>query len=235
MIDMASSVIWMIESVVKKGAPPENWLTLIFTRSGFCLYLILLFSVLGVAIILMKWVSLRPGKILPPALGKQLIELAHQRDMQGIVDLCQRFEQLPISRVTTAGLELSSAGADVMEKEMMAVARFELQDRSEYLPALGVMSYVATLVGLLGTVTGMITAFRNIHLQGTTSTEFVAAGVYESLFNTAEGLLVAIVFYMAFHFFRGRVSRMGVQFEEYITRFINALFYGKAAGGGIAK
>lgn len=235
MLDIASAVVWMMEAAVKKQAAPDDWATLIFTKSGFCLYLILACSVVGVAVILMKVVSLRAGKILPPSLGKQFLDLAKERDMQGMVDLCQRFEHIPLARVTYAGLEVVSSGVDVTEKEMSDTARFELQDRTSYLTILGVLSYVATLIGLLGTVTGMITAFRNIHVQGTTSTEFVAAGVYESLLNTAEGLIVAIVFYLAFHYFRARANIIANQFDEYITRFVKALFHAAASGGGLAK
>ncbi len=236
MMDLASHLIGVIEAVViKKGAAPEDWLTIIFTKSGPCLYLILACSVSGVAVILMKLAALRIGKILPTALGKQFLDLAKERDVQAMAELCQRFEHIPLARVTYAGLEVVHAGVDVMEKEMGDTARFELLDRTSYLGVLGVLSYVATLVGLLGTVTGMITAFRNIHVQGTTSTEFVAAGVYESLLNTAEGLLIAIFFYLAFHFFRARANIIANQFDEYITRFAKALFHGSPAGGGLAK
>lgn len=235
MIDLAFRWCWLIETAAKKTAAPEDWMTLIVTKSGFCLYLILLCSIIGVAVILMKWIALRAGKIIPPALGKQFLDLAKQRDMRGMADLCQRFEHIPLARVTYAGLEVASAGVDVVEKEMSDTARFELQDRASYLTVLGVLSYVATLIGLLGTVTGMITAFRNIHVQGTTSTEFVAAGVYESLLNTAEGLIVAIVFYLAFHYFRTRANILANQFDEYITRFVKALFHTGASGGGLSS
>lgn len=226
--------IWQVLTAVKKTAPPEDWLTLIFTKSGFCLYLILICSIAGLAVIFMKAMALRAGKILPQELGNQFLEMARLRDVAGMSDLCQRFEHIPLARVTYAGLEVSSAGVDVMEKEMSDTARYELIDRSSYLAVLGVLSYVATLIGLLGTVTGMIRAFRNIHAQGTTSTEFVAAGVYESLLNTAEGLLVAITFYLAFHYFKARANIIANQFDEYITRFVKALFHGNP-GGGLAK
>lgn len=238
MIELTSCYVWMFAAVgpaVRKAAPPEDWLTLIFTRSGFCLYLILLCSIVGVAIILMKLMSLRTAKIIPPALGKQFLELARARDMQAMVDLCRRFEHIPLSRVTYAGLEVASVSADVVEKEMLTVARFELQDRSSQIQVLGVLSYVATLIGLLGTVTGMIAAFRNIHVQGTTSTEYVAAGVYESLFNTAEGLLVAITFYLAYYYLRNRANLLASQFEEYSTRFVKGLFYGRSGSGGVGQ
>ena len=230
-----SELLGILVSAVKKNAPPEDWITLIFTKSGFCLYIILTCSVVGIAVVFMKAMSLRAGKIIPQSLGRELLELARQRDLQAISEICQRFRHVPLSRVTASGLEVASAGANVLEKEMMATARFELLERTAYLQILNVMSYVATLIGLLGTVTGMITAFRNIHLQGTTSTEFVAAGVYESLLNTAEGLMVAIVFYVAYHFFRGRANIISNQFEEYISRFVNALFYTGASGGGAAR
>lgn len=234
-MDIASNFAWLIQTAVKKGPPPEDWMTLIFTKSGPCLYLILLCSVVGIAVILMKAVALRAGKILPTDLGKQFLELANQRDVQTMSDLCKRFEHVPLARVTYAGLEVAHAGPEVMEKEMNDTARFELLDRASYLSVLGVLSYVATLIGLLGTVVGMITAFRNIHVQGTTSTEFVAAGVYESLLNTAEGLLIAITFYLAFHFFRTRSNIIAHRFDEYTTRFVKALFHGNPTGGGVAK
>ncbi|MBI4179623.1 MotA/TolQ/ExbB proton channel family protein [bacterium] len=218
-----------------KSPLPENWLTLIFSKSGFFLYPILLCSIVGLAIALMKAMALRSGKILPAPLGKQFLDMARQRDMQGIVDLCGRFNHMPIARVTYSGIELTSAGADVMEKEMIITAGFELQERSRYLPALGVLSNVATLLGLLGTVTGMIKAFRNISIQGTTSTDIVAAGVYEALLTTAEGLCVGIPLFLAYHYFRGRLNEFGNQFEEYSTRFVKALYYGSPAGGAASK
>lgn len=231
----ASGLVWLTVAAAKKTAVPEDWVTLIFTKSGFCFYLIIASSIVGVAVIFMKFMSLRVGKIIPLSLGQELLELARHRDVQGINELCQRFRHLPLARVTASGMELATAGADIVEKEMASTAKFEMLERVAYLQILNILSYVATLIGLLGTVTGMINAFRNIHLQGTTSTEFVAAGVYESLLNTAEGLFVAIVFYLAFHFFRAKAGMIANEFEEYITRFVNALFFGGASGGGLAR
>jgi len=237
MIDVPLHWVWLIEAAAaRKGAPPpEDWMTLVLTKSGVCLWLLFACSIVGVAVILMKAVALRGGKILPRSLGEQFLQLAQQRDVQGIGELCQRFEHIPVARVTYAGLEVASSGVDVVEKEMSDTARYELIERTSYLAVLGVLSYVATLVGLLGTVTGMINAFRNIHMQGTTSTEFVAAGVYESLLNTAEGLLIAILFYLAFHFFRARANIIANEFDEYITRFVKALFHIQPAGGGVER
>ncbi len=231
MVEMVSQWAWVIEAAVKKTAQQEDWVTLIFTKSGFCLYFILLCSVLGFAIILMKMISLQTRKILPPQLGAQFLELARQRDMQGLADLCQKYQDSPLARVTASGLELTAISADAVEKEMTTVAGFELQARARYLRALGVFSNVSMFFGLLGTVTGMISAFRNIASQGTTSTDIVAAGVYEALLTTAEGLFVAIPLYVAFHYFRSRINRFADQFEEYSTRFVKALFYGSSAGG----
>jgi biopolymer transport protein ExbB len=189
---------------VKHG---KSWFEL-FKQTGMVGILLLLLSIGGFALVIEHVVSLRQDKLIPQDLVQQLDEAMEAGDTERAYELCQSRDSY-LSRVMKAGLEAGGSGEVAQEasREAAAEESFGLNTKISYLSLVG---NVAPLLGLLGTVTGMITSFQKIETLKAPTPGDLAAGVYESLVNTTMGLFAAIIFLTAFFVFKNKVSKMSL-------------------------
>ncbi len=191
---------------------------------------ILLCSVAAVAIGIDRFITLNPKKIAPPHLlatvWKQL--KADEMDAARIKALRQ---SSPLGRILAAGLSNASHGRDVMKESIQEAAGAVIHDLERYLNTLGTIAAVTPLLGLLGTVMGMIKVFAEIMAQGTGNASVLAGGISEALVTTATGLCVAIPALALHRYFTGKIDGIVVELEQETIKLVDALHREEETGG----
>ena len=179
----------------------------LFEATGFVGYLMVGVSIIGTALVIQYGVSLGRDKIAPPVLAEELEALMSEKNYDEAIELCDANGGY-LATLIGDGLRLRHAGYELMIgalEQAAAEESFKLTAKISYLSLLG---NVAPLLGLLGTVTGMISSFQVIETLKAPTPGDLAKGVYESLVNTTMGLFIAIVFLVAFFFYKNKVTKM---------------------------
>ena len=187
--------------------PEGKSLLELFETTGPVGYLMVLCSMIGTALVIEHAVNLRREKLAPAPLVQDLQALIDEEQYDEAIELCDQ-EGGYMSNLVGSALRMRHAGYEEMIAGLEAAANEEsvkLQTKISYLSLIG---NIGPLLGLLGTVTGMISSFQVIeHLKAPTPGD-LAKGVYESLVNTTMGLFIGIVFLTAFFVFKNKVTKM---------------------------
>ena len=136
----------------------------------------------------------------------------------------------PLGQVLAAGLAYRHAPRDVLKEVVEDTGRHVVHDLERYLNPLGTIAAISPLLGLLGTVSGMIRSFTAITAEGVGNPAVLAGGISEALITTAAGLTVAIPALIAYRYLRGRVDGLVVKIEKESIRFIEALLHQQRTG-----
>lgn len=194
----------------------------IITAGGWLMVPIILCSILVIAIGGERYWTLNPKKIAPRHLLAQVWSWIknNQLDASKLRELKQ---SSPLGRILAAGLSNSRHGRDVMKDSIQEAASQVIHDMERYLTILGTIANIAPLLGLLGTVIGMIKVFTAIMLEGTGNAAVLAGGISEALITTAAGLTVAIPAMILHRFFQRRVDTIVVTMEEEAVKLVDAL------------
>jgi biopolymer transport protein ExbB len=193
-----------------------------FKEGGVLMYPIAFCSLLSLAIVLERIFALQRRKTIPPRFLKDLQGCWQRGDIHAVLPLCQQSES-SLTRVLEAGFRRIDLGLLETERAIEAAGQHEISLLTSNLRLLGAVAVVTPMLGLLGTVTGMIKAFENIALSGTGNPNLMATGIAEALTTTAAGLIVAIPSLAAYHFIRGRVDRLVYEMEEIATTLLATL------------
>jgi len=194
-----------------------------FIKAGGWLMLpILLCSVIAMAIVVERFWSLQSRRITPDNLVAQVWQWAKS----DVLD-AKRIQSLrissPLGRILAAGLLNLHHERDVMKESIEEVGRHVVHDLERYLNTLGTIAAITPLLGLLGTVIGMIKVFAAITTEGVGDATVLAGGISEALITTAAGLSVAIPTLMFYRFFRGRVNSLVVTMEQEALKMVEVL------------
>lgn len=194
----------------------------LLTAGGPLMVLIVLCSIVVLAICIERLYTLNAKKIAPPHLlatvWKQL--KAGELDAARLKSLKQ---SSPLGRILAAGLSNAYHGRDVMKESIQEAASHVVHDLERYLNTLGTIAAVAPLLGLLGTVLGMIRVFAEIMAQGTGNASVLAGGISEALITTAAGLTVAIPALAMHRYFTGKIDAIVVELEQETIKLVDAL------------
>ncbi len=193
------------------GFTPRVWELL--KKGGYTMIPLGLCSVIALMVTLERLISLRRKKVLPEALVSASERCWRRGDFAEAAGICERFDA-PLARVLQAGLARRRLGLGEMERAMVGAGRHESTVLSRNLRGLGVIANLAPMLGLFGTVVGMIRAFDVISRAGTGNPNLVAEGISEALLTTAAGLLIGIPALAAYHFFRSRSGRLLFEMES---------------------
>ena len=184
--------------------------------------LIVLCSIVVLAICIERLITLNAKKIAPPHLlatvWKQL--KAGEMDAARLKTLKQ---SSPLGRILAAGLSNAYHGRDVMKESIQEAAQHVVHDLERYLNTLGTIAAISPLLGLLGTVLGMIKVFAEIMSQGTGNASVLAGGISEALITTAAGLTVAIPALVMHRYFTGKIDAIVVELEQETIKLVDAL------------
>ncbi len=194
----------------------------VFIAGGWLMWPILLCSIVGLAICVERFYTLNPKKIAPP----HLLATVWKQLKAGELD-AERLRNLkkasPLGRILAAGLGNAYHGRDVMKESIQEAAGHVIHDLERYLNTLGTIAAVSPLLGLLGTVFGMITVFAEIMAQGTGNASALAGGISQALITTAAGLTVAIPALVMHRYFVGRIDGIVVELEQETIKLVDAL------------
>jgi len=198
------------------------WIVTSFIKGGMVMYPILLCSILALAIIMERLISLRRKKIIHPELLEVVRRYCQTMEIEKAITVCKN-NDITMSRILKAGLLRANYGILEIERAIEGAGNHEATLLNANLRGLGVIANLAPLLGLLGTVTGMIKAFGAIAESGTGNPSVVASGIAEALITTAAGLIVGIPTLAIYYYFRGRVDRLVFEMEEVSLKFLEEL------------
>ncbi len=199
----------------------------IIQAAGWPVWFLILTSVVAVALIIERALSLRRSKVIPDHLLDETLTLVRGRQITS--ELVQRLESgSPLGRVFATGLRHIPDGREIMKEAMEETGRAVAHDLERYLGALGTIATVAPLLGLFGTVIGMIEIFGATSPAGT-NPQALAYGISVALYNTALGIAVAIPALIAYRAYRSRVDGFLVEMEQQSTRLVDTLDPRRAA------
>ena len=194
----------------------------IVRAGGWLMLPIILCSIVAIAVVIERFWTLSAARVIPQhALGQVWDWLKNnQLDSTRLRELQA---SSPLGQVLAAGLLSSRHGRETMTESIQQVAGQVIHDMERYLNALGTIAAITPLLGLLGTVVGMIRVFSEIMLQGTGNANALAGGISEALITTAAGLCVAIPTYMFHRYFLRRVDGLVLRLEQESGKLVEAL------------
>jgi biopolymer transport protein ExbB len=174
---------------------------------------IILCSVIALAIIVERLWSLQVRRVLPKQLVAQVWrwEKIHQLTDEHVKELQA---SSPLGSILAAGIVNRHQNRDVMKESIEDTGRYIVHELERYLNSLGTIAAITPLLGLLGTVIGMIKVFATITTQGVGDPGALAGGISEALLTTAAGMSVAIPTLMFYRYFRGRVRMLVLRMEQ---------------------
>ena len=191
----------------------------LFKAGGFLMWPILLCSVVAVAIICERFWALNRKSVSPVNLTAQVQQMVERNEIDGAkIELIRA--SCPLGRILAAGLTNLANDREIMKDAIEEAGRHVVHDLERYLNSLGTIAAITPLLGLLGTVIGMIKVFSAITAFGVGDPTILAGGISEALITTATGLSVGIPTLMFYRYFRGRVNGLTVDMEEQAIRFV---------------
>ncbi|KAA9131943.1 MotA/TolQ/ExbB proton channel family protein [Marinihelvus fidelis] len=200
----------------------------IIIAGGWLMVPILLCSTLAVAIIIERFWSLRRSRVVPDGVGEQVEEWAAHDELD-LEHLNRLRKGSALGQVLAVALANRHRSRDVIKEAVEDTGRHVVHELSRFLNTLGTIAGITPLLGLLGTVVGMIRVFSAIMIHGVGNANELAGGISEALITTAAGLTVAIPSYFFYRYFRGVVEEYVVSMEEQAISLIGAIERGNVA------
>ncbi len=193
----------------------------IVEAAGWPIWPLIIASVLSVAIIIERFISLRSSEVTPVGLLDKTLQAWKQ---QGINDemLDVLSKSSPLGRIFAAALRNARSSREVMKEAVEEAGRAAVHDLERFLPALGTIASIAPLLGLLGTVIGMIEIFGSQTATGG-NPAVLAHGISTALYNTAFGLIVAIPSLIFYRVFRLRIDTLIINMEQEAIKLVEML------------
>jgi len=188
---------------------------------GWLMLPILLCSVIATAIVIERAIALRRTRVMPPRLVNALRVASHGSSVNAVEGLMRLSSASPLGRILRAGIANYYLGREAVKESLEDAGRQVVHELEHYLNALGTIAAITPLLGLLGTVIGMIEVFNVISQQGTGNAELLAGGISKALITTAGGLTVAIPSLLFYRYFRGRVDELVIKIEEEALRLVD--------------
>lgn len=200
---------------------------------GWMMLPIILCSVMALAIVVERFWTLRPARLAPPQTLPQVREWLKKGQLNG-QRLREMREQSPLGRILATGLSNARHGREIMKESIQEEAAAVIHELEKYLSTLGTIATISPLLGLLGTVMGMITVFAAIMIHGTGDAAQLAGGISQALLTTAAGLMVAIPAVFFHRFFVRRVEEITVGMEQNAVRLVDLIHGDREPAAGSA-
>jgi biopolymer transport protein ExbB len=194
----------------------------IVKAGGIVMVPIILCSILAVAITFERLWTLRAQRVAPAELTDKVWQWVENRTLSDR-QIATLQQHSPLGRVLAAGLANRHRDRAVMISAIEDAGRHVVHDLERVLNMLGTIAAIGPLLGLLGTVTGMMRTFKAITLAGVGNPTAMAGGIAEALITTVAGLLVAIPALVAYRYLRGRVDGLVIQMEKESIKLVQAI------------
>ncbi len=189
---------------------------------GWPMIPLVLLSLLALGIVAERFWTLRRAAVLPPGLGDEVRQWASRGNLeQGHIDALR--ETSPLGALLAAALDARHRGRDVLREKVEDAGRHIVHRMEKYLNTLGTIAAAGPLLGLFGTVVGMIQMFLVIGDHGVGDVNQLAAGIGKALVCAAAGMIVAIPALMCHRWLRGRIANYVVEMESEASALIDVL------------
>ncbi len=189
--------------------------------AGWPIYLLLIASLIAVTLITERAIFLRSRKIVPLTLLDEVVQELKQRGVSQQM-LTKLSEGSPLGKVFAAGLKNIKSAPEVMKESIEEAGRSAAHDLERFLTTLGTIASISPLLGLFGTVIGMIEIFGSQNAGGAAPTE-LAHGISVALYNTAFGLIVAVPSMIAYRHFRAQVDSLTIEMEQQAIKLVEVV------------
>jgi biopolymer transport protein ExbB len=194
----------------------------IIAAGGWLMLPIVVCSGLAMAIILERFWTLRRSAVMPAELLNQNWDWARSKQLQQ-KHLDALEANSPLGRLLAAALKNRHRSREIIKEAVEDRGRHVVHELERFLNSLGTIAGITPLLGLLGTVVGMIKVFAAIMAEGVGDASNLAGGISEALITTAAGLSVAIPSFLFYRYFTGRVSELVVAMEQEAMRLLETL------------
>ena len=194
---------------------------------------IILCSIGAAAIILERFWTLQDKRVIPPDLTRKVAQLVESNQINDKV-IAALEQNSPLGRILAAGLANRHRPREIMIERLQDTGRHVIYELERFLNTLNMIAGVSPLLGLLGTVTGIIKAFDAVQAGGMGDPRMLSGGIAEALITTAAGLCVAIPSLIGFRLLRGKVDRIVIQMEKDSLRLADEVDAAASRGGARA-
>ena len=195
----------------------------IIQAAGWPIWPLILCSVVGLALVVERLISLRERRIAPPKLLDEVLTVTRQ-SLPAADVVAKLHDNSVLGQVLATGLRAVTADPRINEPTLRLVfenaGRVSVHQLERYLNTLGTIASAAPLLGLFGTVVGMIEIFGSQAPTGASNPALLAHGISVALYNTAFGLIIAIPALIAYRYFRGRVDEHALALEQAAERMV---------------
>jgi biopolymer transport protein ExbB len=193
----------------------------ILQAAGWPIWFLLAASIIAVALIIERSFSLRTAKIIPPQLFEQVIDMYLRQGVSEAV-LERLAKDSPLGAVLAAGLRNHKASRYVMKEAIEEAGRAVAHELERFLTTLGTIATAAPLLGLFGTVIGMIEIFGSQSPTGSNPQQ-LAHGISIALYNTAFGIAIAITALIFYRHYKNKVDTFVVEMELQASKLVDVL------------
>jgi len=194
----------------------------IVKAGGIMMGPIILASIVAAAIFLERLWTLQSKRVLPAELTVKVWRWVEQRQIQD-KHIAALQQNSPLGKILAAGLMNRNRDRAVIRESIEDTGRHVVHELDRFIGTLGTIASLSPLMGLLGTVLGMIRTFNSITTSGIGNPANLAGGIAEALITTAAGLTVAIPALLAYKYLRGRVQTLVVQMEKEAIKLVDTL------------
>lgn len=202
---------------IKRSGIGQNYI-----KGGFFMHFLLTCSLIALVFIIERAWTLSRARVNVKALMMRVVRALREDGAQAALEVCQRTRG-PIAAILHSGLLRAARGPAAVEKAIETSGAIEMSFLERGLVALATIANVAPLLGFLGTVSGMISAFAAIAAAEQVSAKLVAKGIQEALITTATGLIIAVPVTIAHSFFVSQIDRFIIEMEEASAELIDEL------------
>jgi biopolymer transport protein ExbB len=188
---------------------------------------IVICSIIALAISIERWWTLDARKIVPRNTLVDVWEWIRRKELSAD-RLRELKDSSPLGRILAAGINNAHHGRETMKESIEDAAGEVVHELERYLNTLGTIASISPLLGLLGTVVGMIQAFNDIMLHGSGNATLLAGGISTALVTTAGGLVVGIPALILHRHFERRVESIVVNMEQEAIKLVDAMHAGRS-------
>ncbi len=199
----------------------------LLTAGGWLIWPIILCSIVALAIIFDKFRSLKTARVVPPDLYATIEDLVHNKQLTN-AHLNMLAEQSVLGKVFATTISHAHMSKSELKATVEDSGRHQVHELEKYLSTLGSIAAVTPLLGLLGTVVGMIKVFAAITAVGIGQPQELAEGISQALVTTAAGLTVAIPSLLFYRYFKSRIEAYAVDMEREVLRLFSLIDRTKA-------
>jgi len=204
------------------GGVTEDNVYEFLVQGGITMFILLGCSILALTIIFERAWSLRRSVVIPGKDVAAVEEAVHRDDAKQAMQICHD-SHTAMGRILWVALENRGVSRPVLKEVLEEIGRQEVAYLERFIGALGLIAAISPLLGLLGTVIGMIDVFQVISVEGVGKADILAGGISKALNTTAAGLSVAIPTLVAYRLFEARVDTFVIEIEQHALRFVELL------------